>query len=188
MRSHRSLFLLPLALLFSACGGEEPLAAPTRSQLIQAYVDTGLSEDIANCVVGIGEGQLEMVDLDPNTSTPAATQELVDELILSCVNASQLASGSFDVPEALAFEGQPDAFGDDPVLDDLWLLCEAGAGSSCDELWETAPVASAYEHFGVTCGERFSVLDCTVELPLDPGDLDLAELRPAEPEEQLLEE
>lgn len=183
-----SYLFLPLALFVSACGSEEPLVSPTRSQVVQAYVDNGLSEDIANCVVGIGEDQFEMIDLDPNAATPPATQELVDELILSCVDASQLGSGSFDEPEALAFEGQPDVFGDDPELDDLWLLCEAGAGSSCDALWETAPVGSTYERFGVTCGERLSVLDCTAELPLDPADLDLDQLRPDQPEEEPSEE
>ena len=150
---------------------------------MQAYLDTGLSENVASCVVGLGERQVELIDLDPSTPTPIEIQELIDEIILSCVEAEKLGNPDFDEAPALAFSSEPDTFGDDKALDELWLWCEAGDGAACDELWETAPVGSTYERFGVTCGERFDVLDCSEELELAPGTtIDRTLIDPPEPE------
>ena len=43
-------------------------------------------------------------------------------------------------------------FGDEPLLDDLYLRCSAGDLGSCDELYFQSPIGSAYEEFGDTCG------------------------------------
>ena len=51
-----------------------------------------------------------------------------------------------------------------PELDALRDACEGGSGAACDELWARAPIDSVYEQFGVTCGNRFEVLDCTREM------------------------
>lgn len=73
-------------------------------------------------------------------------------------------------PDGAATPYGPDAasgpvgFGDDAGLDILWLACEAGEGAACDELFERSPVGSEYELFGVSCGNRPLVLDCTTEL------------------------
>ncbi len=48
-----------------------------------------------------------------------------------------------------------------PELDRLWDRCEAGEGVACDDLWNQAPIGSEYERFGVTCGEREEVLNCS---------------------------
>lgn len=58
-------------------------------------------------------------------------------------------------------EAVPDDLGDDPVLDGLWQDCDAGSGEACDELFRQAPVGSAYEEFGYTCGGRPEVVVCT---------------------------
>jgi S1-C subfamily serine protease len=47
-----------------------------------------------------------------------------------------------------------DTYGDHPMLDELWDLCEAGDYQSCDDLWYLSPVGSDYERFGDTCGDR----------------------------------
>lgn len=51
--------------------------------------------------------------------------------------------------------------GDDPRLDQLWSHCAEGRGTACDELFDAAPVGSDYERFGLTCGDRTGVIDCT---------------------------
>lgn len=59
---------------------------------------------------------------------------------------------------------EPHGYGDDRGLDVLWQGCEAGDGAACDRLFEDSPVGSDYERFGLTCGDRPLVLDCTAEL------------------------
>ncbi len=48
-------------------------------------------------------------------------------------------------------------FGSDPFLDDLYLDCEAGDFQACDDLYFQAPIGSAYEEFGDTCGNRQAI-------------------------------
>ena len=43
-------------------------------------------------------------------------------------------------------------FGDDPVLDSLWLLCADGEFTACDELYFESNSGTDYEFFGDTCG------------------------------------
>jgi hypothetical protein len=45
-------------------------------------------------------------------------------------------------------------YGDDPALDALWDACEAGSGTACDDLYWESESGSAYEDFGITCGNR----------------------------------
>lgn len=45
-------------------------------------------------------------------------------------------------------------YGDDPVLDVLWDRCAAEDWAACDALYQESPVASEYETFGDTCGNR----------------------------------
>ncbi|MFT7598368.1 MAG: hypothetical protein ACI8TP_001289 [Acidimicrobiales bacterium] len=178
----RRFGLLLFVFVAAACSADdEVMVPPSRAQVVDAYAGTGLSEAVAQCVVGLGERQFDLIDLDPDRATPPQTQELLDEFILSCVDAENLGRTTLSEPPSLAFKGEADVFGDDADLDDLWLLCEAGVGALCDDLWEAAPVGSTYEQFGVTCGERFDVLDCGEALTLSASEVDLEALRP-EPE------
>jgi S1-C subfamily serine protease len=49
--------------------------------------------------------------------------------------------------------GNPETFGDDPLLDELWTACANGNMAACDDLYAEAPIGSEYESFGATCGE-----------------------------------
>jgi len=40
----------------------------------------------------------------------------------------------------------------DPYLDGLWDACAVGDWAACDSLYVEAPIGSAYEEFGATCG------------------------------------
>ncbi len=88
------------------------------------------------------------------------------EMLANCQAAEELANPTqtADQTDALAFTEEPYTHGDDVRLDRLWDACEAGSGAACDELWARAPIDSEYEHFGVTCGNRLEVLDCTREM------------------------
>lgn len=55
---------------------------------------------------------------------------------------------------------QPMAYGDDAALDALWDQCQAGSGLACDQLFDGAPLNSAYEEFAGTCGNRTQELRC----------------------------
>ena len=49
---------------------------------------------------------------------------------------------------------QPTGLGDDPALDALAQACFDGAMQSCDDLFDTAPIGSAYMSYGDTCAGR----------------------------------
>jgi len=51
-------------------------------------------------------------------------------------------------------EAGPQAEGDDLYLDSMAASCRAGDNATCDQLFGSAPVGSAYETLGDTCGER----------------------------------
>ena len=78
-----------------------------------------------------------------------------------------------EIPDDIPFTG-PVTYGDDPELDELWDLCDAGDGVACDELWSRAPIGSEYERFGVTCGEREEILNCS-DLPPEEADTSVSE-------------
>ncbi|MEJ5867438.1 hypothetical protein WDV85_06745 [Pseudokineococcus sp. 5B2Z-1] len=79
-------------------------------------------------------------------------------LVGGAVLAVTGASAAWDALGGGAFLGVEDGeeYGDNPVLDALWDECEAGDGLSCDDLYYSSEVGTAYETFGLTCGERFS--------------------------------
>jgi hypothetical protein len=139
----------------------------SRAEVVEAYVDTGLSDAVAECIAGIGSRNFEMAELDPRIEMDLVDRPLLDELIISCVNAERLNTPTFDEPPSLAFSSEPDVFGDDRELDELWTACENADGVACDQLFESAPVGSSYEQFGVTCGGRPEILDCQELVPDD---------------------
>ena len=45
-----------------------------------------------------------------------------------------------------------EGYGDDAQLDALWDSCAAGDLASCDDLWFSSPIGSAYEAYAESCG------------------------------------
>ena len=85
------------------------------------------------------------------------------------------AMGAEDIPDADDTAGGD--YGDDPDLDALYDACAAGDLESCDTLWLTSPIGSAYEAFGSTCGdtttEQFgSCVRSTIDTYGDDAELD----------------
>ncbi len=160
-RRHRwSARLAALAALLTlpAVAGVLHLASPDEppdpsDALVRSLVSAGEPSPIIECVLRLDERDLRVGPLEP-----AAQRELVE----GCHTARDalVSDVAWDPPAALADAVQPLGFGDDPRLDQLWLACEEGSGAACDRLFETAPVNSAYETFGLTCGDRPDVLDC----------------------------
>jgi type IV pilus biogenesis protein CpaD/CtpE len=52
-------------------------------------------------------------------------------------------------------------YGDDATLDGLWDQCAEGSGQACDDLYWLAPLGSACEEFGYTCGDRDNIVLCS---------------------------
>ena len=133
--------------------------------LAEGLADEGLRAEVIECVLRLGGRDLRVGPLDE-----AARDELV-ALCRSVRPELAAADVDFDPPETLAdVDRGPWTRGDDPALDELWAACEAGDGSACDRLFAEAPVGSAYEVFGLTCGDRPDVLDCQdLDRDLDAG-------------------
>lgn len=184
-RTSRSVrWVLPLvltsALVFGACSDPAPDVAIVRADdVVLAYVDSGLSADVADCFVGLGQREFELGDLLPGAAAEA-DRPLIDEMLASCESAVAILAADEPPPPSLIGIG-PFNVGDDMYLDELWTACDRGDGAACDELWAEAPVGSIYESFGVTCGGRPELLDCGVELvpevtePSEGGDIDEGE-------------
>lgn len=125
----------------------------------------GHNEQVINCVVRLGERQLTVAPL-----SEAALEEITE----SCDETDRILAFAQSEPAAepeLAPD-VPSVHGDDATLDRLWDSCAAGAGIDCDALFEQAPPGTDYERFGLTCGERPSVLYCSdLVLPEDEAEL-----------------
>ncbi len=133
-------------LTTAACSSPAPAPEVTRETRVGDLVAEGYSIEVSNCVSGLADG---LGDGDSRS-----------QLIQACERAEEMLNAPDEVPEDLPFVG-PISYGDDPALDRLWDRCESGDGIACDELWEQAPIGSEYERFGVTCGEREEVLNCS---------------------------
>ncbi len=157
------------AVIVASCSSPaepEPISA---QELVELHVSDGVNDDIALCAISI-----LVDDVDPEMLRPDADPSPIDELAISetfaaCGSANELLAEGNDEPQELAFSNEPQIYGDDRALDKLWDGCEAGDGQACDDLWEQAPVGSVYEQFGVTCGDRFEILNCADELIVDPN-------------------
>jgi len=132
-----------------------PDEAPDASDaLVRSLGADGEPSEIIECVLQLAERDLRLGPLEEQ-----AEKELVDNCRVA--RDALVPDVAWDPPEALADAVQPIGLGDDPALDRLWRACEDGSGEACDQLFEDAPINSAYETFGLTCGERPDVLDCT---------------------------
>jgi hypothetical protein len=155
--------LVAASVLIGACSSSEPVVATvSEDDVVLAYVDVGVDADVAECFVGLGQRQFELEVLLPGAALEA-DRPLVDEVLMNCENAVAML-GAEELPTPQALRSGPFNIGDDAELDRLWVECDRGDGSGCDELWEESPVGSVYEWFGVTCGNRPEILNCTEEL------------------------
>ncbi|MEM7276003.1 MAG: hypothetical protein AAF547_23210 [Actinomycetota bacterium] len=163
--SHRLVgpaLVIGLFLVVVGCTDSSAQDAVTWAEEVEQRLAAAAEpESVVDCVLDVAR-----VDLERNPLSEAAT----DELVRNCRAARAVIDGEGEVdrpPDNLALVDQPSTFGDDPTLDGLWTSCEAGSGAACDELFETAPVGTEYEEFGVSCGGRPEVLHCG-ELDVDP--------------------
>lgn len=168
MRPSRLLVLPILVVSIAACSKLDVTTTEvSRTEVVAALIDQGLDARLAECTVGLGEREFDLADLAPGADLEPNEQALIAELVLSCEGAAAILDTDPVEPEQLAFDSGLHGLGDDARLDALWTGCERGDGAACDRLWELAPIDSAYEDFGVTCGGRPDLLDCTKELVLE---------------------
>lgn len=155
--------LVAVLVVLGACSSPPPPTPVTAGDVVEALSEAGQSEDVASCVVGLLGDRIAGADLVAGAELSAADQLVLDETTTNCELASDLLAAE-PPPADLAFDITPQIYGDDSVLDRLWDACANGVGEACDNLWAEAPIGSAYERFGVTCGERFEILDCGLEM------------------------
>lgn len=152
---HALPVLLSAALLLGACSSlGEQVSVDWSTITAQALVEEGVAADVVECVLNVARR-----DLERGLLSDVAT----DEVLRHCRTARAVIDGATvdDLPDTeLALTDVAWTFGDDPALDQLWAFCEQGSGSACDELFETSPIGSEYEDFGVSCGRRPDVLNC----------------------------
>lgn len=124
-------------------------------------------------------GGIVMVALalnQPDRSTPTAPGQRVSN-VRTPEGVREPGPAPFPGPAVVGDEPQPPyTYGDDLRLDGLWDECEAGSGRACDRLFGEAPLASEYERFGVSCGERPQVLHCQAEMDGDPAESFIIEI------------
>lgn len=159
------------AIVVSACS-PAPVAVPvTADDAIASLASDGHADDVAECIVGLVTGRVDPAALVGDIQLTAADELAIDEATKNCELATELLSEDVEPPSDLAFDALPQNYGDDADLDRLWDDCADGLGEACDSLWEEAPIGSGYERFGVTCGERFEILNCTADMnDLEEGD------------------
>lgn len=131
-------------------------------------VDRGQAE----CFVNRVADEVGIEALAVNTSKTPTQIERLTSIQIDCLGLGNLGS----VPLLQAPRGtrgpsdtssrrEPKRPGDDPQLDLLYAACQRGSGSSCDRLFDEAPVGSEYEEFASTCGGRTRELRCADKYP-----------------------
>lgn len=145
-----------LSIVLVGCSAlDEELVTDWSTEAEQALVAEEIDADVVTCVLRIAADDLER--------GPLSAAE-TDELVRSCQSARDALKPVIEdaVPDTeLALTDIAWNFGDDSALDELWSACEEGSGSACDDLFEQSPLGSAYEEFGVSCGDRPDVLHCS---------------------------
>lgn len=158
--------LLVLVLALSACsfGGDEGSAPATTiaPDVVAYWAESGEGDAVAECIAELGRRSFspdELLVAADGGSIDAETDAQLEELVESCRAAHSLDT---ELDPTLRIVGdEPDTFGDDRELDEWYLACRDGDGDACDQLFDEAPVGSEYEEFGLTCGNRPDVIDCS---------------------------
>ncbi len=166
--------LVVLSFGLSACSmltTQDQAAQLTEEDVRSELISDGSSNEVADCIIRLAEGEIVRGSYDSVLRAEleaacAAAQDVIAD------NDSTGGDGvvGVDGTQDLAFVDGPSNYGDDPALDQLWDQCEDGSGAACDELFNTSPLDSGYEQFGLTCGDRPDVAKCS--------DLDEAEKDP----------
>jgi len=128
----------------------------TRAQA-ECYVDRVVND--------LGSGALDLGTEPPPERVPRLTGIQID--CIGVVNLGTTVRGSTPLPTDETFGSQPHRPGDDAHLDQLYNACKAGSGPACDQLFDEAPIASDYEEFAGTCGNRTQEVRCAEAYP-DP--------------------
>lgn len=162
VRLHAWLFVAAGTVAVACSPAAPPAINVSQEDVVLAYVDEGMNADVADCLIGLASREFELDLLLPGAA-PDGAELLLDEMQRSCADAVAALSEE-DLVARRNFESGPFNVGDDMYLDQLFAGCTKGDGADCDELWEESPVGSIYESFGVTCGNRPAILDCTEEM------------------------
>lgn len=157
---------LVLLSILTACSGAGPAEDPDWTAVARADLEAaGNDPEVVSCVLDLAARDLERGPLGE-----LGSQEAVRHCRTAHLAVTETDAAEFPDTE-LAMSDLPWGFGDDAELDALWVRCQEGEGSACDELFERSVVGSIYEDFGVSCGNRPDVVDCQeLDQPDPDGD------------------
>ena len=163
-----TLLLAALLLVIAACGDDDATTTTTTAPqpTTTAAAPTTTADDNATDTTAAASTTTEA----PVTTVPGPANVLADAVVdclggddVACDVAymiAELGSDDEEIGETCGGRGLPDdqlfcsgydfdsaadAPGDDPLLDELWDLCDAGSDEACLALWEWSPDGSAYE-------------------------------------------
>ena len=153
-----ALVAVALAALFWLFGSDTP--SGDREPSSQSESDTyGSNDDLDALWDECALGDYEACDT-LYISSPAGSE--YEDFGASCGGRAD-APGICSLVDSSNPVSPEGSYGSDPLLDFLWIECEAGDFASCDDLYLESPPGSEYEEFGVTCGGRSAADgDCVV--------------------------
>jgi len=174
------LALLVVVAVGAGCSGSSFDRDQAIDDVVSASGNT-VSREQAGCYVDRVRDELGTRPLQPNVSLAPEEVGKLTSIRVDCIGVANLgtvATTADSVPdgstETAPLHGNR---GDDPRLDALWDQCAAGYGGACDQLFDQAPLGSAYESFAATCGNRSSELRCADIYPA-PGTVNSSPAQP----------
>ena len=165
------ILVVGLCAALGGCSRDSSFDRAAAIDRVLAANDGALTRSQAECYVDRVTAEVGVGALDTATSLPPDKVPQVVKIQIDCVGVVNLGTtappGTASTttvadPDAIA---EPQGFGDDPHLDDLYDACRAGDGAVCDQLFSEAPPGSRYEDFASTCGGRTKEASCAATYP-----------------------
>lgn len=150
----------------SACSSTSTFDREKAVTDVMAQGGGGITRAQAECYVDRVVKEVGTGALTPGTSPPPEQIPRLTGIRIDCIGVASLGTSSSTTSTVSSVGTQPGGApepqgpGDDPHLDALYQACAAGSGAACDELFDAAPLGSAYEEFASTCGGRTKELRC----------------------------
>jgi hypothetical protein len=132
-----------------------------------------IGQEQAECYVDRVLDEIGPAPLRPDAELSPSQEARLTTIRVDCIGVANLGAGApEDTTVPTTSPGGvlpgPRARGDSAELDALWDACAAGWGQACDDLFAQAPLGSAYESFGASCGARTREPQCAAVYP-SPG-------------------
>lgn len=160
--------LVGLATVLVGCSSGPAFDREQAVNDVLAQAGGRLDRPQAECYVDAVVRDLGSAALAPNASPTPDQVPRLTRIRVDCTGVASL--GTTPPTSATTIDPtsgtEPRQLGDDPRLDGLYAACRDGGGAACDQLFDDAPLGSAYEEFASTCGGRSKQARCADGAPL----------------------